>query len=109
MPEQGTPGEAILDLKEQVKTIDYERDANIVGLEMAIISGELDLQWRHSVSTLRLRRHRRRAYKRQAHKPLPPTKNSLLPVAPSMGDSVTPMHVNPELSMPFVTCSMTRS
>jgi hypothetical protein len=34
--------------KPQVKEIDYDKDASIVGLEMAMISGELDLKWRHS-------------------------------------------------------------
>lgn len=34
--------------KPQVKEIDYDRDAGIVGLEMAMISGELDLKWRYS-------------------------------------------------------------
>jgi hypothetical protein len=32
----------------QVKELDYDRGASIVGLEMAMISGELDLKWRHS-------------------------------------------------------------
>lgn len=31
----------------QVKEIDYDRDASIVGLEIAMLSGELDLKWRH--------------------------------------------------------------
>lgn len=33
--------------KTQVKEIDYNRAANIVGLEMSIVSGELDLRWRY--------------------------------------------------------------
>lgn len=32
----------------QMKEIDYDRKASIVGLEMTILQGELDLKWRHS-------------------------------------------------------------
>jgi hypothetical protein len=32
----------------QVRELDYDRGAGIVGLEMAMISGELDLKWRYS-------------------------------------------------------------
>lgn len=34
--------------KLQMKEIDYERNGDIVGLEIAVISKELDLKWRHS-------------------------------------------------------------
>lgn len=34
--------------KPQVKELDYDRGADIVGLEMAMLSGELDLKWRYS-------------------------------------------------------------
>ena len=44
---QQAESEAPKKIIQQSKEIDYDRKAGIVGLEMAIISGELDLKWRH--------------------------------------------------------------
>jgi hypothetical protein len=49
MPEvDEAPQQAQAPQIQQVKELDYDRQASIVGLEMAMISGELDLKWRHS-------------------------------------------------------------